>query len=113
MSLKLETRQVGDVVVVDADGRITLGEGAISFRDKLAELREKGDLKILLNLGGVSYLDSSGLGELVSGYNAILAEDGMLKLMGLNKRLQDLLQITKLYTVFEVFEGEAEALRSF
>jgi anti-sigma B factor antagonist len=113
VSLKLETRQVGDVVVVDADGRITLGEGAILFRDKLAQLREKGDLKILLNLGGVSYLDSSGLGELVSGYNAILAEDGILKLMGLNRRLQDLLQITKLYTVFEVFEDEAEALRSF
>jgi anti-sigma B factor antagonist len=113
MSLKLQQRQVGDVVVLDADGRITLGEGASTFRDKLAELQSKSELKLLLNLEGVSYLDSSGLGELVSGFNSITESGGTLKLLNLNKRVHDLLQITKLYTVFDVFEDEAAALRSF
>jgi anti-sigma B factor antagonist len=113
MSLKLQERQVGDVVVLDADGRITLGEGASLFRDKLSELQAKRELKLLLNLEKVSYLDSSGLGELVSGYNSIMESGGNLKLLNLNKRVHDLLQITKLYTVFDVFEDEATALRSF
>lgn len=113
MSLKLATRQVGDVVVIDADGKITLGEGASLFRDKLIELQKQAEPKLLLNLEKVSYLDSSGLGELVSGYNSIMEVGGCLKLVNLNKRIQDLLQITKLYTVFDVFDDEASALRSF
>lgn len=113
MSMKLSTRQVGDVTVVDAAGRITLGEGASDFRERLRELASTGDKKILLNLGDVSYIDSSGIGELVSGFTTVTNHGGQLKLLGLNKRIKDLLQITKLYTVFEVFEDEASAVRSF
>ena len=113
MSVKLTSRQVGDVTVLDASGRITLGEGASAFRDKLRELASNGHKKILLNLGDVSYIDSSGIGELVSGFTTVTNLGGQLKLVGLSKRVKDLLQITKLYTVFEVFDDEAEAVRSF
>jgi len=101
------------VTVLDASGRITLGEGASAFRDKLRELASNGHKKILLNLGDVSYIDSSGIGELVSGFTTVTNLGGQLKLVGLSKRVKDLLQITKLYTVFEVFDDEAEAVRSF
>ncbi len=113
MSVKLTTRQVGDVTVIDAAGRITLGEGASAFRDIIRDLAAKGDKKLLLNLSEVSYIDSSGIGELVSGFTTVTNHGGSLKLVGLSKRVKDLLQITKLYTVFETFDDEAQAVRSF
>ena len=113
MSAKLTVRQVGDVTVLDAAGRITLGEGASTFREKIRELISGGKKKILLNLGEVSYIDSSGIGEMVSGFTSVTNNGGQLKLVGLSKRVKDLLQITKLYTVFEAFDDEAEAVRSF
>jgi len=113
VSVKLSTRQVGDVSVVDVAGRITLGEGSSALRDLLREMVGKGQKKILLNLGEVSYIDSSGIGELVSGFTTVTNSGGELKLLNLNKRVKDLLQITKLYTVFDVHEDEAGAIRAF
>jgi anti-sigma B factor antagonist len=113
VSIKLNSRQVGDVTVVDLAGRITLGEGSSTMRDALRDLLAKGHKKILLNLGEVSYIDSSGIGELVSAFTTVTNQGGQLKLLGLNKRVKDLLQITKLYTVFEVKDDESEAVRSF
>jgi anti-sigma B factor antagonist len=104
---------VGDVTVIDVSGRITLGEGSSALRDALRELVAKGNKKILLNLGDVSYIDSSGIGELVSGFTTVANQGGTLKLLSLTKRVKDLLQITKLYTVFDVHEDEAHAIRSF
>ena len=113
MSVNLNIRQVGDVTVVDVAGRITLGEGSSALRDTLKEIVGKGQKNILLNLGDVSYIDSSGIGELVSGFTTVTNAGGKLKLLNLNKRVKDLLQITKLYTVFDVYEDEAHAVRSF
>jgi anti-sigma B factor antagonist len=113
VSVKLTTRQVGEVTVVDAVGRITLGEGASTFRDTLRDLAGAGKKKLLLNLAEVSYIDSSGIGEMVSGFTTVTNLGGQVKLLNLTKRVKDLLQITKLYTVFEVFEDEAAAVRSF
>lgn len=113
MSVKLNTRQVGDVTVIDAAGRITLGEGSSTFRDTIKDLTSKGNKKLLLNLGDVSYIDSSGIGEMVSGFTSVTNQGGQLKLLNLTKRVKDLLQITKLYTVFEVYDDEAAAVRSF
>ena len=113
MSVNLNTRQVGDVSVLDVAGRITLGEGSTALRDMLRDMVSKGQKKILLNLGQVSYIDSSGIGELVSGFTTVTNQGGQLKLLGLTKRVKDLLQITKLYTVFDVHEDEAGAIRSF
>ena len=113
MSVKLNVRQVGDVSVMDVAGRITLCEGSSAMRDSIRDLVSKNQKKILLNLGEVSYIDSSGIGELVSGFTTVTNSGGQLKLLGLNKRVKDLLQITKLYTVFDVHEDEAEAIRSF
>jgi anti-sigma B factor antagonist len=113
VSVKLTTRQVGDVTVIDAAGRITLGEGASTFRDMVRDLSTKGTKKLLVNLSDVSYIDSSGIGEMVSGFTTVTNHGGQLKLLGLSKRVKDLLQITKLYTVFEVFDDEAAAVRSF
>ncbi len=113
MSIKLDVRQVGDVAVVDVAGRIILGEGSSALRDSLRDMVSKGQKKILLNLGEVSYIDSSGIGELVSGFTSVTNNGGQLKLLSLTKRVKDLLQITKLYTVFDVHESEASAVRSF
>jgi anti-sigma B factor antagonist len=113
MSVKLNTRVVGDVTVVDASGRITLGEGAAALRDLIRDLTSSGNKKILLNLGDVSFIDSSGIGEMVSGFTTVSNHGGQLKLLNLTKRVKDLLQITKLYTVFEVFDDEASGIRSF
>ena len=113
MSVKLTTRQVGDVTVIDVAGRITLGEGSSALREALRDLVSKNQKKILLNLGEVTYIDSSGIGELVSGFTTVTNSGGSLKLLNLNKRVKDLLQITKLYTVFDVHEDEAAAIRSF
>jgi anti-sigma B factor antagonist len=104
---------VGDVSVVDVAGRITLGEGSSALRDTIKDLLSNGHMKILLNLGDVSYIDSSGIGELVSGFTTVTNKGGQLKLLNLNKRVKDLLQITKLYTVFDVHEDEASAVRSY
>ena len=113
MSVKLTTRQIGDVSVVDVAGRITLGEGSSALRDSLREMVGKGQKKILLNLGEVSYIDSSGIGELVSAFTTVTNGGGQLKLLNLTKRVKDLLQITKLYTVFDVHDSEVNAIRSF
>jgi anti-sigma B factor antagonist len=113
MSAKLSPRQVGDVIVEDVSGRITLGEGSSNLREGIRALVTQGNKKILLNLGEVSYIDSSGIGELVSGFTSVTNQGGQLKLLNLTKRVRDLLQITKLYTVFEVYDEEAAAIRSF
>jgi len=104
---------VGDVTVIDAAGRITLGEGSSTFRDTIKEMTAKGQKKILLNLADVSYIDSSGIGELVSGFTTVSNAGGSLKLLNLTKRIHDLLQITKLYTIFDVYDDEAKGLASF
>jgi anti-sigma B factor antagonist len=113
VSVKLNTRQVGNVSVIDVAGRITLGEGSAALRETLRDMVAKNQNKILLNLADVTYIDSSGIGELVSGFTTVTNTGGQLKLLNLNKRVKDLLQITKLYTVFEVKEDEADAIRSF
>ena len=113
MSIKFTTRQVGDVTVVDAVGRITLGEGSAALRDTIRDLATAGNKKVLLNLAEVSYIDSSGIGEMVSGFTTVTNAGGHLKLLSLTKRVKDLLQITKLYTVFEVHDDETAAVRSF
>jgi anti-sigma B factor antagonist len=113
VSVNLNTRQVGDVSVVDVVGRITLGEGSSALRDTIKQLVSSGHKKILLNLGEVSYIDSSGIGELVSGFTTATNNGGQLKLLNLTKRVKDLLQITKLYTVFDIAESETSAVRSF
>ena len=113
MSVKLTTRQVGDVTVIDATGEITLGEGSSMFRDTVRRPDRQGQQEALVNLGEVTYIDSSGIGEMVSGFTSVTNQGGQLKLLNLTKRVKDLLQITKLYTVFEVFDDEAAAVRSF
>ena len=111
--MKVTSRQVDGVTIVDLSGRITLGEGSAVLRDTVHELLRKGQKKILLNLAEVSYIDSSGIGELVSAYTSIRNQAGDLKLLNLTKKVHDLLQITKLYTVFDIQENEAAAVASF
>ncbi len=113
MTIKANTRQVDGVTVVDLAGRITLGEGSVMLRDTVRDLLNRGQKKILLNLGDVSYIDSSGIGELVSAFTTVTNQGGQLKLLNLTKKVHDLLQITKLYTVFEVHNEETGAIRSF
>ena len=112
MSLVLKARRLDDVVIFDLSGRITIGEGTLILRDQIKRLLDAGDRKFLLNLADVDYIDSSGLGELVTSFTAVRNHDGQLKLLNLTRRVQDLLQITKLLTVFEVFNSETEALKS-
>src|SRR5262249_24520822 len=111
--MKSSTRQVDGVTIVDLSGRITLGEGSIILRDTVRELIGKGNKKILLNLGDVNYIDSSGIGELVSSFTRVRNQGGELKLLSLTKKVHDLLQITKLYTVFDVKDDETAAVKSF
>lgn len=113
MSLKIDIRSMRNVQVVDVAGRITLGDGASELRETLRSLARAGNKRILLNLGEVTYIDSSGLGVLVSGFASVRNQGGQLKLLNLTRRVKDLLLITKLFTVFEVFEDEGIALRSF
>lgn len=113
MTMQLKTRKVDEINVVDINGKITLGEGNIILRDTIRNLLARGEKKILLNLGDVTYIDSSGIGELVSSFTTTTNQGGQLKLLNLTKKVQDLLQITKLLTVFEVFTSETEALQSF
>lgn len=113
MSMKATIRQVNAVTVVDLSGRITLGEGCTQLRELIRDLLGKGHNKLLLNLADVTYIDSSGIGELVSGFTAVSNAGGQLKLLNLTKKVHDLLQITKLLTVFDVHEDEAKAVASF
>ncbi|HEY2382669.1 MAG TPA: STAS domain-containing protein [Terriglobia bacterium] len=112
MSLVLKPRRLDDVVILDLSGRITMGEGTLVLRGHIQKLLSAGDRKFLLNLADVNYIDSSGLGELVSSFTTVRNQGGLLKLLNLTTRVQDLLQITKLLTVFEVFNSEAEALKT-
>jgi anti-sigma B factor antagonist len=111
--LNISERQAGDVTVLDLSGKITIGEGSVSLRSAIRRLIEEGKKKILLNLGQVSYVDSSGIGELVSSFTTINREGGQLKIVNLTQKIQDLLAITKLLTVFDVYDDEATALNSF
>ena len=111
--LSIKDREVGDVTILDLSGKITIGEGSVQLREAVRRLLDDGKKKILLNLGEVAYVDSSGIGELVSSYTTTNNQGGHLKLLNLTKKIQDLLMITKLLTVFETFESEASALESF
>ena len=111
--LNIRERQAGDITVLDMDGRITIGEGSVALRSAIRRLLEEGKKNILLNLAGVGYIDSSGIGELVSSYTAINKEGGQLKLLSLTAKLRDLLTITKLLTVFDHYEAESDALSNF
>jgi anti-sigma B factor antagonist len=111
--MKANTRQVNGVTVVDMSGRITLGEGSVILRDTIRDLLSRGNKKILLNLGDVTYIDSSGIGELVSAFTSVRNQGGELKLLNLTKKVHDLLQITKLYTVFDIKDDETAAVGAF
>ena len=113
MSMKSTTRQIDAVTILDLSGRITLGEGSVVLRDTIRDLLAKGQKNILLNLGEVSYIDSSGIGELVSAFTTVRNQGGDLKLLNLTKKVHDLLQITKLYTVFDIKDDEATAIKAF
>ena len=111
--MQISERAVGEVMVVDLKGKITLGEGDEMLKDKVNSLINQGYRKIVLNLAEVPYLDSAGLGEVVRAYTTVSRQSGSLKLLSLTKRITDLLSITKLLTVFETFDSEDEAVRSF
>lgn len=113
MACKASVRQVGDVAVVDLSGRITLGDGSGTVRDTVKGLINKGQKQILLNLKDVTYIDSAGLGELVGSYATITNQGGQIKLLNAQSKVRDVLQVTKLYTVFENFTEETAAIRSF
>jgi anti-sigma B factor antagonist len=111
--MQIEERVVGDVTILDLKGKITLGEGDEALKAKVNALTAQGRKRILLNLAGVPYIDSAGLGEVVHTYTTVSRQGGQLKLVNLTKRITDLLSITKLLTVFETFDSEDEALQSF
>jgi anti-sigma B factor antagonist len=113
VTMKASTRQVDGITIVDLSGRITLGEGSVVLRDTIRDVVSQGNKKILLNLGDVTYIDSSGIGELVSAFTSVRNQGGDLKLLNLTKKVHDLLQITKLYTVFDVKDDEAAAIGAF
>jgi len=113
MSIKAEVRRVGDVAIVDLSGRITLGEGSGLVRNTIKDLVNAGQKNILMNLKGVSYIDSAGLGELVGAYASVTNSGGNIKLLHPQAKVHDLLQVTKLYTVFVAFDDEAQAVSSF
>ena len=111
--MQIEERAVGEVVVLDLKGRVTLGDGDELLKDKVNSLVNRGFKKIVLNLAEVPYVDSAGLGEIVRTYTTVSRQGGSLKLLNLTKRITDLLSITKLLTVFETFDTESEAVKSF
>jgi len=111
--MKIATRQVDGVTVLDLSGRITLGEGSVQLRDAVKDLVAKGHKKIVLNLGDVSYMDSSGVGELVTAFTTVKNQGGELKLVNLTKKIEDLMAITKLATVFDIHNDEASAIAAF
>lgn len=111
--LDVKERQAGDVTILDLRGEVRIGEGSIALRDAIRNLAAAGKKKLLLNLAGVSYIDSSGIGELIANYTTVSRQGGQLKLLKLTDRVQNLLVITKLLTVFDTYDDEAEALQSF
>ncbi|HEV8158713.1 MAG: STAS domain-containing protein [Acidobacteria bacterium] len=111
--LNLTERQAGDITILDMDGKVTIGEGSVALRNTIRRLLGEGKKKIVLNLSGVGYVDSSGIGEFVSSFTAVNKEEGSLKLLNLTQKIQDLLAITKLLTVFDVYDSETDALSSF
>jgi anti-sigma B factor antagonist len=111
--MQIEERIVGEVTILDLKGKITLGEGDEALKDKINSLAHQGRKQILLNLEGVPYIDSAGLGEVVRTYTTVSRQGGSLKLLNLTKRIEDLLSITKLLTVFETYESEPEAVQSY
>src|SRR5712691_185679 len=111
--INISERQAGDITILNLDGKVTIGEGSVALRNTIRRLLGEGKNKILLNLAGVGYIDSSGIGELVSSFTAVNKGEGQLKLLNLTEKLRDLLAITKLLTLFDVYEGETEALNSF
>jgi anti-sigma B factor antagonist len=113
MSLTLRTREVNGTVIIDLSGRLTMGEPCAAVRDEVLDQAGHGSKKILMNLADVSYIDSAGLGELTAAYTSVKNRGGELKLLNLTKRVRDLMQITKLYTVFDVYDDEKAALASF
>lgn len=112
-SLSIKDRQNGDVTILDLSGKITIGEGSVQLREAVRRMLDEGRKKILLNLGDVSYVDSSGIGELVSSYTTTGNNGGQLKLLNQTKKIHDLLTITKLVTVFETHDDEGTAIASF
>lgn len=113
MDMRTSTRQTGDVAIVDVSGRIALGEESAALRDLVANLLRRGDRRILLNLAEVNYIDSSGLGALVSAFTSVKKAGGELKLLNVSDRVDDLMGVTRLYTVFDIKNDEAEAVKSF
>jgi len=111
--MQIEQRSAGDVMIIDLKGKMTLGEGDELLRDKVNSLIQQGMKKLVLNLAEVPYIDSAGLGEIVRTYTTVSRQGGQLKLLNLTKRITDLLSITKLLTVFETFDNEKDAVRSF
>lgn len=111
--MRVETRTVNDVTIMDIHGKITIGEGSAEIRNRVRDLLQAGRKKILLNLGDVSYVDSSGIGELVSSFTTVTNQGGQLKLLSLTKKLRELLAITKLLTVFDTYDDESKAVESF
>ncbi len=113
MSVKVNVRETESAVILEVIGRITIGPSGPSLQDRVCELLDSGHKNIILDLGGVTFLDSSGLGQLVGGYSTAVSRGGEIRLLNLNKRVYDLMQITKLYTVFAIYTDEATAVRSF
>ena len=113
MSLQATAREAHGVIIIDLSGRITLGEGSALLREMIREHLQKGQVRIILNLGDVNYIDSSGIGELVSAFTTVRNQGGELKLLKLTKKVHDLLQVTKLYTIFDVKDNEFMAVKSF
>jgi anti-sigma B factor antagonist len=113
VALSIATRQLDGVTILDLSGRITLGEGSVVLRDAIRDLISKGVKDILLSLGDVNYIDSSGLGELVSAFTTAKNQNASVKLLNLTKKVKDVLQVTKLYTVFDIYDDEASAIASF
>ena len=113
MSLKMSTRQVNGIIIIDLSGQLTLGESSAAIRDEVRDQTNQGFRKILMNLANVTYIDSAGLGELTAAYTSVKNRGGELKLLNLTRRVHDLMQITKLYTVFDVHDDEKKAIASF
>ena len=111
--LDVKERQAGDVTILDLSGEVRIGDSSVALRDSIRNLADQGKKKVLLNLGGVKYIDSSGIGELIANYTTLKRGGGQLKLLNLTDRVQNLLVITKLLTVFDAYDNEAEALKSF
>jgi len=111
--LDLKERQAGDVTILDLSGEVRIGDSSVHLRESVRNLADQGKIKLLLNLAGVKYIDSTGIGELIANYTTVKRQGGQLKLLNLTDRIQNLLVITKLLTVFDAYDNEAEALKSF